>query len=406
MALADPDRSSVSDLDKLVRPLSGTQFVQQHFRRSAVVFRPESPLQSAGVWQGDDWQKLSGLRSVDAAGRDEDDQHTQHRIDASTISAALEQGHTICGDITHHGPVRAWLDEASRLLGLGNGGFGKLYASPKGKGFPMHLDPHHVFVLQCRGKKRWRFGREPALPNARENAKVGLEGAVFSGRYEGIPLYGAGGPLAAPSDDDLDEVILEPGDALYLPPGTWHTACASEFSLAISLSPPRLTPYDLVLQWLDGQSLQHPDWFADLSASQTDVGARLMQTLAQVAAVMQEANPKTLVRQWGLQLSEGPQRLTATSPVSSLTRNDVLCRPRLLPFHETVRPDGPALVFYGAGQEWSLPLAARPFVETLAATPRFVAEDVLLWDENLRWPEALAILQELVDAGVLVHASG
>lgn len=387
----------MKSLDAFLQPI-GAKFVHEHFSKSAIPFRPKSSLQSDPVWQQDAWQELSSLTCVDAASRDEEGQHTQQRIDVPGIPRALMEGSTICADITAYAPVRAWLDDASCLLGTRPGGFAKLYASPSGTGFPMHLDPHHVFVLQCRGSKRWRFGRTPALPNARENAKVTANGSsVFSGRYEGVSLVGGKGMVPAPSDDALEEVVLQPGDALYLPPGTWHTACAEEFSLAISLSPARLTPYDLIVQWLDGQSLQHPEWFEDLDASHSAIGDVLSAAIAGVGQSLKGADVMTLTRQWALQMGEGSN--VPAQEAFIISRQDVLERHAQLPVLET--PE--AFVFFGGGQEWSLPLVARPFLDGLRSTTRFTAEDVLLWDEELRWPAAKEILEELAGAGVLTR---
>lgn len=376
----------------------GAHFARTSFSKRSTLFDVgTSSLLLDSVWQTDAWQTLESLTSVDAASRDERGQHVQERIAAASIPRVLDKGHTICGDISGYTPVRSWLDEASRLLGTAPGGFAKIYASPSGAGFPMHLDPHHVFVLQCRGSKRWRFGRTPALPNASQNAKVAADdSSVFSGRYEGVRLYGGDGEVPVPDDDTLEELVLQPGDALYLPPGTWHSACAEEFSLAISLSPSRVTPYDLIIQWLDGQSLRHPEWFKDVGALDENIGDALSKALGGVRESLKSADVMTLARQWALQLGEGSSELPDSVTVS---RKDVLRRPAALPMIETTE----AFVFFAGGQEWSLPLEARPFLEGLRSTPQFIAEDVLLWDENLRWPAANGILDELVRAGVLTR---
>ncbi|MEM6959758.1 MAG: hypothetical protein AAF645_29010, partial [Myxococcota bacterium] len=63
--------------------------------------------------------------------------------------------------------------------------------------------------------------------------------------------------------------------------------------------------------------------------------------------------------------------------------------------------DDAALVFYGGGQEWSLPLEARPFLEGLARSRAFRSEDALLWDDALRWPAAKELLEALLRGGLL-----
>jgi 50S ribosomal protein L16 3-hydroxylase len=76
------------------------------------------------------------------------------------------------------------------------------YASDDG-GVGAHLDSYDVFLLQVRGRRRWRWGRV-ARPRWRDD----------------VPLK-----LLAHFDPTHDEV-LGPGDLLYLPPGWGHDGTA------------------------------------------------------------------------------------------------------------------------------------------------------------------------------------
>jgi 50S ribosomal protein L16 3-hydroxylase len=76
------------------------------------------------------------------------------------------------------------------------------YASDGG-GVGAHLDSYDVFLLQVRGRRRWRWGRV-ARPRWRDD----------------VPLK-----LLAHFDPTHDEV-LGPGDLLYLPPGWGHEGTA------------------------------------------------------------------------------------------------------------------------------------------------------------------------------------
>lgn len=64
---------------------------------------------------------------------------------------------------------------------------------PRAQGLALHVDPHDVFVLQAFGSKRWEIHE--------------------------APHEAARGPL---------EVVVRPGDCLYLPAGTPHAAAAQE----------------------------------------------------------------------------------------------------------------------------------------------------------------------------------
>jgi 50S ribosomal protein L16 3-hydroxylase len=72
-----------------------------------------------------------------------------------------------------------------------------------GGGVGPHVDAYDVFLLQARGRRRWRIG-----PCRDARLRPGLPLAILQ-RFE-------------PSD----EWVLEPGDLLYLPPGVAHEGTA------------------------------------------------------------------------------------------------------------------------------------------------------------------------------------
>ncbi len=100
-----------------------------------------------------------------------------------------------------------------------------LYLTPPGaQGFEAHYDTHEVFVLQIDGEKHWRiYSAARELPVANEEAS--------------IPKDQLGSPT--------QEVLLQPGDLLYIPRGHVHEAFTSERA---SL---HLTVGVNVFRWLD-----------------------------------------------------------------------------------------------------------------------------------------------------------
>ncbi len=83
-----------------------------------------------------------------------------------------------------------------------------MYVTPPGEqGFKSHFDAHGVYVMQIRGSKRWRvYGAPPVrLP-------VSDWGDARLARLR----PGLGAPLL--------DVVLRPGDALYIPQGFLHEA--------------------------------------------------------------------------------------------------------------------------------------------------------------------------------------
>ncbi|MFJ6198992.1 cupin domain-containing protein [Micromonospora sp. NPDC092111] len=110
------------------------------------------------------------------------------------------------------------------------------YLTPAGsQGFATHYDTHDVFVLQVDGRKHWRI-HPPVLPDP-------LERQPWGGRADEIAAT-AHGPAAL-------DVVLEPGDALYLPRGWLHSAQAQESrSLHLTVGIRALTRYALVEELL------------------------------------------------------------------------------------------------------------------------------------------------------------
>jgi hypothetical protein len=100
-----------------------------------------------------------------------------------------------------------------------------LYLTPPGaQGFAAHFDTHEVFILQIDGDKHWRFhGVARDLPLPSDQAPVRPD-------QLGPPTH---------------EVVLQPGDLLYIPRGHVHEAFTSGRA---SL---HLTVGVLVFRWLD-----------------------------------------------------------------------------------------------------------------------------------------------------------
>ncbi|MGI5150608.1 cupin domain-containing protein [Plantactinospora sp. CA-294935] len=106
------------------------------------------------------------------------------------------------------------------------------YLTPAGnQGFATHYDTHDVFVLQVDGHKHWQV-HEPVLPDP-------LERQPWGGRADEVAAVADGPPAL--------DVVLGPGDALYLPRGWLHSARAQdESSLHLTVGVRALTRYAIV----------------------------------------------------------------------------------------------------------------------------------------------------------------
>jgi ribosomal protein L16 Arg81 hydroxylase len=122
---------------------------------------------------------------------------------------------------------------------------------PSQKSTPPHWDTHDLFVLQIEGEKVWRiFQGERSLPLDDERFEVGHD--VVSADYE--------------------EILLRPGDTLYLPRGVIHEPVAESYSVHVALGVHVVRWFDVVslalrkLAEREGSLLREavPGWRGDL----------------------------------------------------------------------------------------------------------------------------------------------
>ena len=104
---------------------------------------------------------------------------------------------------------------------------------PENRGFAAHYDVHDVFVLQVAGHKRWHV-HEPVVRNPLPDQPWQQHRAAVASRAAEQPLI---------------DVVLEPGDSLYLPRGYLHSGDAlGEISIHLTVGIHPVTRHHLVQQ--------------------------------------------------------------------------------------------------------------------------------------------------------------
>lgn len=121
------------------------------------------------------------------------------------------------------------------------------YLTPPSSGSGMHFDSQHVFFMQVAGKKHWKFSRQPAW----RDAAVNLQEASL--QVPGIKTFmeSAKMAIATPAEAGMQEITLNTGDVLYLPPGFWHegrTSDSNSFHYTLTFMP--LGPWHLLVPYL------------------------------------------------------------------------------------------------------------------------------------------------------------
>ena len=102
-----------------------------------------------------------------------------------------------------------------------------LSASNKGSSMSAHIDNYNVFIVQVKGKRRWRIQENP------------------------VKTFQEGKDLKILKEFKHDhEVILEPGDVLFIPPHVAHEAYSLEDSYSCSIGFKSLEEQDLMDSFL------------------------------------------------------------------------------------------------------------------------------------------------------------
>jgi ribosomal protein L16 Arg81 hydroxylase len=116
-----------------------------------------------------------------------------------------------------------------------------IYITPKhSQGFNVHYDTHDVFVMQVKGRKKWRlYSENPlVLPNKLQEFE--------KGKY-------THGPLS-------HELILNEGDLLYIPRGVMHDAdTMDEMSIHITTGMLGFTWTDMLVEGILDLSKKDPE---------------------------------------------------------------------------------------------------------------------------------------------------
>ena len=228
------------------------------------------------------------------------------QVDDAALARLFADGATIVLQGLHrtHPPL---IDFAQALTrDLGHPVQVNAYVTPaQARGFGDHYDVHDVFVLQVAGQKRW-IVHEPVLRHPTRDQPWGDRRAAVE---------------AAARTDPVLDVVLRPGDALYLPAGFVHAAQAlGETSAHLTVGVHVWSRTHLLAGLLhaleDVEALRVP---LPLGIDVTDpgaVGLELQETIDSLRAALQEdAHVGPVVRRLR-RLAEDASRAEPVGPVA------------------------------------------------------------------------------------------
>ncbi|MEV5143455.1 cupin domain-containing protein [Streptomyces sp. NPDC052727] len=231
-----------------------------------------------------------------------------------------------------------------------------LYASWTAReGFGMHWDDHDVIVVQIDGAKRWKLYGPTRI----------------------APMYKDTDEPEPPPSEPLTELVLLPGDVLYLPRGWWHSVAASEgeHSLHLTFGIQTSTGAQL-LSWLAEDLRRHPVLREDLpvhaaTAERADYLERLRK---QVTAALED--PDVVSRYTTMRDGSDLSRLRPSLPHVTGLAAAPNTRVRLTTARARIEPaaDGTSVVFRACDHEWEMAKEALPLLTRLiSAVPHAVS---------------------------------
>ncbi len=268
------------------------------------------------------------------------------------------------------------------------------YLTPAGnRGFATHYDTHDVFVLQVDGTKRWRI-HEPVLPDPLERQAWGDRKDEVSATADGPPAL---------------DVVLSPGDALYLPRGWLHAAEAQgERSLHLTIGVRAFTRYALVEELLalavGDRRLRATLPFGTDVTDPGQIAPELAATVAALRDWLRTADPAEVADR----LRERAWPSSRPAPISPLAQLDFA--ERLGPADHVeardglrwrIAEDGPEhVVLRLVGRTLRFPAYCAPALRMVLAGGAYRVGDLPLDDD----PDRVVLARRLLREGLLVPA--
>jgi hypothetical protein len=317
------------------------------------------------------------------------------QVDSGKVLREFAAGATIVLQGLHRSWPALRAFTARLVAELGHPAQVNAYVTPESaRGFDPHYDVHDVFVLQVSGNKHWSV-HAPVREHPRPDEP-------WSGRREAVKARAAEKPVI--------DVLMRPGDALYLPSGWLHAAVANRgTSIHLTIGVGALTGADVVRE-LAAEISRNPELRVPLPINGDGAGPDVLQRAVQeaTAAFAQALNDRLA--------GDGPartasavrrsfQRLTRPEPVAPLATADAAndlspkARVRLRDgLTAQVEVDGEGVHLAADGQALGLPAECEAAVRALAGGERLWAGALPELDQ----PDSLVVTRRLLRSGLLV----
>ncbi len=345
------------------------------------------------------------------------------RATVDQATALFDAGATLClSQVETRVPRLApFLAAIKRQLGYPGKASFNAYLSPPGSGFNWHFDARIASTLQIEGTKRWRFSNRPAIAWPRGNGTLHADGTAH---YTDPGVVAHAWERLEPLDErDIGEVLLEPGDLLILPAGTWHEACGGTGgSLALNLSFTPVSYTVLVRGLLETLMLHDPGWRSAAPVLPGDLpGAADAEGVATIAAQLRHAasvlselggDSAAVARLWSAFVRNpnpgAPMPAPRPTAAASAVHHDEQLR--VCDDVYTVPCEGGSQLCVAAGTSPSIELSgeAAQLVLRMLREGEFTAHDCTAWSATgtpFAWDDVQHILNALKSARVIGSVS-
>lgn len=303
------------------------------------------------------------------------------RADPAKVHALLGLGASLVIDAAEEAlpEVRQVTAMLSALL-LGSSG-ANIYCSFQGvQAFQSHCDLHDVFAVHCEGEKVWRIYENRALDPVDHLVGEGVQAHID--RAKGAVMT---------------EVVMRPGDLLYIPRGYYHDALASsDASLHLTFSVTRHTSRTL-FRLLEELGMKDPAFRAYLPDGRIEDGRPLAQRLDELAGKITSLMRTPLFRDAIVNKQLATAKPAPSLSVSRRPQSDLYARTGR-PAQVTMRSDGAVLAWQG-GQA-PIGLLEEPARWLLACTSFSIQQFEARYSQHGR-PALDGLITLMTDAGLI-----
>ena len=276
----------VESLQSLIAPLSVDDFLAQYWEKTFVHLHNEPDrfskyfsLRDVDTWLASVRSGLPDSVMITAPEGFEarTERYRPREIGVDAVYGALARG---CSLVLNH--MEDWPSLLGLVKGLGRDFHADIgvnaYLTPKGaRTFPIHTDEHDVLILHLQGEKVWHLHEFSVLQlplSQKKNLRFSQE---WYGRTQ---------------TPQLAEILLKPGDVLYIPRGMPHYAVAQESAcLHLTISITHLYWLDFLKMAAEYAAIQSQDVRRALPPGFVDneeICERMRLTFQQVMKTFQE----------------------------------------------------------------------------------------------------------------------